>query len=79
MKFQIWQHRRRGGDKVESFFPPISIPELDVQSADAGDQRGTNTGVETQPHIISEAAEEDPEEIESNIPSRQDVDENAHE
>ena len=50
-----------------------------MQPADVGDQRETDTGVETQPHIISEAAEEDPEEIESDIPRRQDVDENAHE
>ena len=71
--------KEKGGDKVESFFPPILIPESDAQPADAGDQRGADTGAETQPHIISEAAEEDPEEIESDIPRRQEVHENAHE
>ena len=50
-----------------------------MQPVDANDQRGTNNEVETQPQIISEAAEEDPEEVESDIPRRQDVDENAHE
>ena len=50
-----------------------------MQPVDADDQTGTDNKVETQPQIISEAAEEDPEEVESDIPRRQDVDENAHE
>ena len=64
MKIQIQKQRRKGGGKVESYLPPIPILESSVQPVDADDQRGTDNEVETQPQIISEAAEEDLEEVE---------------